>query len=135
MSGAFLRLSGNERIAVLRAALRLLSLKLRLRRPRVGQKTGKAGRVDRERARRLAHLVRRTAEELPFATTCLDRAFVLTSLLEHESLDATLRIGIRTDTAEMLDAHAWVEHAGESLLVDREREYHSFEAPLTANWR
>ena len=133
---SFFRLSGHERRTVFRAALRLILLRLRLRRPRVGHKTPNAKRrIDPVRAQRLAHLVRRTAEELPFATTCLDRAFVLTSILEDESLDATLRIGIRTETADKLDAHAWVQHAGEDLLVGDGPEYHSFEAPLTADWR
>jgi hypothetical protein len=133
---SFFRLSGHERRTVFSAALRLVFLRLHFRRPRVGHKTDNPQRrIDPVRAQRLAHLVRRTAEELPFATTCLDRAFVLTSILESESLEATLRIGIRTERAEKLEAHAWVEHAGENLLVGDGPEYDSFEAPLTANWR
>jgi hypothetical protein len=135
---SFFRLPGGERNVVFRTAWRLLALRLRLQQPRLGRNgEGEQSRrrTDSVRAARLAHLVRRTAEVLPFSTTCLDRAFVLTSLLEDELLHSALRIGVRPVTKDRLDAHAWVEHAGNRLFLGEEGAYVSFDAHLTSNWR
>lgn len=129
----FIRMSSDDRSVVLSAAVRLITFGLRRGGPRLSvfeEQRGVRGKSDPARASRIAHLVRRTAECLPFATTCLDRAVVLISLLDDESLQSALRIGVRAITAERLDAHAWVVHGDAPLLVHEEPLYVGFDTSL-----
>jgi hypothetical protein len=126
-------MSSDDRSVVLSAAFRLITFGLRRGIPRLSvleERRGARGICDPSRAARIAHLVRRTAECLPVATTCLDRAVVLISLLDDASLQSALRIGVRAITAERLDAHAWVQHGGAALLVHEERSYVCFDTSL-----
>jgi len=41
--------------------------------------------------------------------TCLERALTCQRVLQRRGVRANLRIGVRKDSAERLDAHAWLE--------------------------
>lgn len=131
---SFARMASADRGIVVRAASRLLRERMGIGDAHlVPTDCAAGGRIDAERARRLAHLVRRTAESLPFRCTCLDLAIVLASLLRDEGLRSILRIGVHADWPDHVDAHAWVEH-GELSLFDEE-QYLRFETALRAEWR
>lgn len=52
---------------------------------------------------------------LPDSVTCLRRAVVADSMLDHAGHDTEMHIGVRkTDAA--FEAHAWVEHEGRVLV-------------------
>ncbi len=50
---------------------------------------------------------------------CLQRSLVLQSLLQRQGFAADLRIGVRKH-AGALQAHAWIEQAGQPLFEDPE---------------
>jgi hypothetical protein len=68
--------------------------------------------------RRLAAAVARTLDVLPVAdSSCLMRSLVLLGILARRDLATTLVIAVREPTRTVpVDAHAWIEHAGEPLL-------------------
>jgi Transglutaminase-like superfamily len=68
-----------------------------------------------EEARRLGHAVTRTLTFVPGDTRCLARSLVLTRLLARRGISAKLVIGTRP--APDFLAHAWVEHAGDPVLL------------------
>jgi hypothetical protein len=68
-----------------------------------------------EEARRLGHAVIRTLVLVPGDTRCLARSLVLTRLLARRGISAKLVIGTRP--APDFLAHAWVEHAGNPVLL------------------
>jgi len=70
---------------------------------------------DPARAVRLAALVDIAARNAFPPATCLPRALVLRRLLRRERLPASLRIGVRRGEDGVLEAHAWVESAGEVI--------------------
>jgi hypothetical protein len=119
---AWRALPNVESILTIRAWLGLWLMWLRLR---VGSKllqgTSGAdqpvGRTGRTRAIQISTAVSRAARYLPVPSTCLSRSLVLHSLLAREGVDASLRIGVRTEKGG-LEAHAWVEFEG-SPLNDR----------------
>jgi hypothetical protein len=63
------------------------------------------------RARVVARIAGLAAGRGPVRATCLRRSMLVWWLLRREGIDATVRIGVRRDGAE-LRAHAWVEHRG-----------------------
>jgi len=69
-----------------------------------------------ERHRRLLFLFH---QQLPFAGGCLARALTLWCLLQRKGIDTDLRFGLRRDDGA-LAAHAWVEHQGQPLTIDRQ---------------
>lgn len=72
-------------------------------------------RTDLETAAQFALAVQRAARHLPFRPTCLEQALALERLLRSEGLDAAVVVGVRRARAT-LDAHAWLEHQGRTLL-------------------
>jgi hypothetical protein len=75
------------------------------------------GSADKD-AEAMARTVDAVARRLPVRSKCLPRSLALWTMLRRAGIDATLRIGMRTDGSA--EAHAWVEHAGCAIgeLVD-----------------
>jgi hypothetical protein len=71
--------------------------------------------ADRSRARAMARMVSLAASYGPYRTTCLRKALVLRWMLARIGIAAELRIGVRKGAAKGVEAHAWVEAAGEIL--------------------
>jgi transglutaminase superfamily protein len=66
---------------------------------------------------RLARAVARTLEALPIDSRCLMRSLVLLRLLARRGMTGRLVVGVAPPARDHLDAHAWVEVAGEPLLA------------------
>ena len=64
---------------------------------------------------RLTWLVAVAARHAPWGPTCLEQALVLVWILRRGGVPAVLRIGVARG-ADTLEAHAWVEHEGRTLL-------------------
>lgn len=64
---------------------------------------------------RLARATRRTVPLVPGDSRCLVQALVLAGLLARRGTPSTVVIGVQP-TADVLDAHAWVELEGRPLL-------------------
>jgi len=64
--------------------------------------------------------------------TCLVESLALWHLLQKQGVPASLRIGVRRDTAKF-EAHAWVEFAGQALNQASEphRHYAAFDSGST----
>ena len=81
--------------------------------PRVSRgrvsRTGSAKAVA-DGAEAMARTVDAVARRLPVRSKCLPRSLALWTMLQRAGIDATLRIGMRTDGSS--EAHAWVEHDG-----------------------
>jgi hypothetical protein len=71
--------------------------------------------------RHLAWATVRTITLLPADSRCLMRSLVLTRVLARRGLDSTLVLSAAPGAR--LEAHAWVEHAGEPLLVPAGAEH------------
>jgi hypothetical protein len=72
----------------------------------------------RHQARAVARLVALAVRRGPYRASCLERSVVLWWLLARQGIRADLRVGVRQGPGQ-LEAHAWVELAGE-VLNDRE---------------
>lgn len=111
-------LPAADRALVMRAVVGLPWTALRLRvgrwglARRQGEDSAESPPPKLARARHVADLVNRTALALPRPPTCLTRSVYLISVLNQEQIAASLRIGVRKP-AGRLEAHAWVEVAGE----------------------
>jgi hypothetical protein len=55
--------------------------------------------------------VRQAEAAMPFRMTCLRRSLALQALCRRQGVATTLQIGVRKQ-ANLLEAHAWVEHQG-----------------------
>lgn len=64
--------------------------------------------------RALGALTNLAARRSPFPATCLTRSLLLEWMLRRRGVPAQLRIGVRLAQGS-LDAHAWVEVAGEPI--------------------
>ena len=142
----FLRLPGEERALLVRAALclcwtlaglRLLGFRrcrALLQRVSPGPKEGEAYGADRAR-QWTAKLVRAAASaerNFPLQPNCLERSLALWWTLRSNGIPAELRIGGRKG-GRGLEAHAWVERNGEVLndTADVHQHYARFDAPVT----
>ena len=116
------RLSSGERRLVLRAVLvvggfrvALSVLPFRF----VERLAARARRPKRDRARpsvdHLVWAVTVASRRVPRAS-CLTQALALQSLLLREGHDATLRLGVAKTAAGELEAHAWLEHDGRTVI-------------------
>jgi hypothetical protein len=132
----FIEISGRERVALLEAAIVLTVARVvlsiagfvRVRRMLNRERAG-ANRVDdASRAKTLAIAMQRAAAHLPIRTTCLDRALALWWLLGAHGIGGAVRVGVRG--GERVEAHAWVEHAGETLYDDEAEGYSAFDQAL-----
>jgi len=79
-----------------------------------------AGRIDSNTARRMANVVNRADERLPFQTKCLPRAMALSWSLRRQRLRHAVVFAVRpADRRETEEAlHAWVEVADQRILGD-----------------
>lgn len=78
---------------------------------------------------RLAYLVDRAADGVPWTTTCLHRSFALAWMLEERGVTAALRLGVGRETSQdALQFHAWVEIDGTVVndAADIEQRYRPF---------
>lgn len=62
----------------------------------------------------LARIVNAAAARSPFPVTCLTRSLLLERWLRRDGIAAELRIGVQRNGGH-LNAHAWVECAGEPI--------------------
>lgn len=84
------------------------------------------------RAREIGHAVRRAALYGVTRPQCLARSLAIADLLEREGIrGAIVRIGVRPTDAS-LDAHAWVEFAGE-IVGDSRAHVRGFQLLATAH--
>lgn len=65
--------------------------------------------------RALARRVERLARRFPTRATCLVQAVALWLLLRRRGLAARVRLGVRQDKG-VLEAHAWVDMAGATVM-------------------
>jgi hypothetical protein len=73
---------------------------------------------------RLGRAVGRTLELLPSDSRCLVRSLVLMRLLARRGVNAALVIAARPGSrGDDLDAHAWVEVAGQAVLPPAGSDY------------
>lgn len=78
--------------------------------------------VSLSRGRAVALRVRRTADRLPWRSTCLVRAMAGAALLSRRRIDGvSIRLGVRNDEGK-LAAHAWLMLGSEILLGEEEAE-------------
>jgi hypothetical protein len=63
----------------------------------------------------VAEAVDRAARYQPGGARCLARAVTVRSLLVDEGIAAVVRFGVRRGSDGQLEAHAWVEVAGEPV--------------------
>jgi len=77
---------------------------------------------------RMQHLVGIAARHHLYPMTCLRQSLALQWLLGRQGITTDLRIGVRKDE-DKLNAHAWLEYAGQR--IDVQQDEHSF-APLAA---
>ncbi len=127
----WMQLSWRERGVLVRAVLHLLMARYRgasVERRASARRTIDGG-LKPAAPQLLAWAVYTAARNVPFATTCLDRAVALFRMLRAEGLEAELRIGVRTEEGA-LAAHAWVEHHGAVLLDEEASRFVAFDAPV-----
>jgi len=70
-------------------------------------------------AERVAYCVELASRFDPLQATCLKKALVLYALLIRSGLDVRLFIGAaktKSDLADCIDYHAWLEHQGRVIL-------------------
>jgi hypothetical protein len=121
----FLRLSAEQKLLLLSAAIVLCGVWLGLRvipfrvfhrlLLRGQQRAGGTIQVDATSADRIAWAVRLCARYLP-ARTCLAQAVATQVLLNRAGQKAHLRIGVVKGDGGQLQAHAWVESDGRILI-------------------
>ena len=116
------RLSRRDRQAALRALLWLLASRAAVR---VAPYAAVARLVTRVRARaphrdrlapeQCARAIRRATRLLP-GSGCLPQAIAAESFLRREGHDPRLFFGVALSATGQLDAHAWVENAGQPVV-------------------
>ncbi|MBY4892149.1 lasso peptide biosynthesis B2 protein [Rhodobacteraceae bacterium N5(2021)] len=133
---AFVTMPKRERALLIEAAAALVRAQVRIKiRPfpaiaaglgREVRDVGLHGQPDRlEETREIASSVRRAARVLPTKAMCLPRAMALKTMLDRRAIASVCVVGVR-DSREAVgvDAHAWVEVAGEIVIGgDRSRQY------------
>ena len=79
-----------------------------------------------------ARIVAAAARYGPYSANCLPTSLVLRCLLLRQGIQADLRVGVRKDGCGKLDAHAWVEHAGQPLIdgPDVHQRFAPFDQPI-----
>lgn len=87
-----------------------------------GPRPAEATVIDRSR-----WSVDRASQYVPGARHCLTRAMAVQVLLARQDRQTELRIGVRTDQAGQLAAHAWLESEGNVVFGETDagrRRYH-----------
>ena len=73
----------------------------------------------------MAWAVKHTSRLVPFAT-CLTQALALQYLLARSGYSGTIRVGVRSDQGEAIEAHAWVLWDETVLIGGSKEELDSF---------
>ncbi len=146
----FLALSTGDRQVFAQAWILLLKHSIALRlcsRERVGRVVADAMKShasgdsgDLEQARHWLKIANRAARHHVVRTNCLVRSLAGREMLARRRVDATLRIGVSHDTDGGLQAHAWLESAGEVIndASDVTHRFVPFDDPRgvpQASWR
>lgn len=139
----FRRLSRDEQLLFLRAAilLPLISLSLRARGFAATQKRlrrflrdedMRPDKIEKSEEPRVERAVRAAARHGFGSPTCLEQSLALWWLLGRRGIPSELRIGVRKK-GEELEAHAWVEQDGAALNEPEgaHRHYEAFDAGLS----
>jgi hypothetical protein len=124
---AWLRKPGAERRLIASAAILHTSIAVAVRLLPFGRVqrvlklvapvSGVACADEADLAARVSRAVRTVSSVLP-GGTCLTDALVATVLLNRAGVETTLRVGVVRETPpdRPLDAHAWLEHGGATIL-------------------
>ncbi|HEV7670201.1 MAG TPA: lasso peptide biosynthesis B2 protein [Thermoanaerobaculia bacterium] len=114
----FWALPAIERRRLIRAALRLLSIDLRVRlkgfaavAATLDRRRKVAGALGESSIPFWVRAVDVAARHHLYPMLCVPRALALRSFLAEEGVETELRIGVRKE-GDRLAAHAWVEHRG-----------------------
>jgi hypothetical protein len=70
-----------------------------------------------------ARMVTLAARRMPWRAGCLPAALTLQRILAAQGVDSELRLGVRKVSGR-LEAHAWLERAGERLIDTRGQHEH-----------
>ena len=83
-------------------------------------------------ARNTARIVAFASSYGPYRANCLPTSLVLRRYLLRQGIQADLRVGVRKAINGSLEAHAWVEHAGEPLInrADVYQDFAPFDQPI-----
>jgi hypothetical protein len=116
----FWHLSSAERGLLLRAGILLAIYRIALwvvpwNRMAVSRPSPGESRADRPSVQSLESAVRTARRLVPFAT-CLTQALALHHLLARAGYESSIHIGVAKSVGRGFEAHAWVEHAGVTLL-------------------
>ena len=87
----------------------------------------------RSRAEAVAWGLKVALRNIPWRVRCLERSLTLEWLLARAGIPSAIRIGVRKAEATAIEAHAWVEVAGEPLDDTTVGEHYlPFEGTLTS---
>ena len=140
----FLRLSSFEQSLFFRATVLLAIVGIGLRSVSFRRIEGLLGSTDvavgkalspvdaAKQARSTARIVAFVSRNGPYRANCLSTSLVLRRYLLRQGIPAELRVGVRKGSDGSLDAHAWVEHAGEPLInrADVYQDFAPFDQPI-----
>lgn len=84
--------------------------------------------TDLEAARRLAQLVSIAGRHGPVKASCLRQSLFVYGWLRRRGLDPCLQLGLKPSEG-LIQAHAWVELAGQHLLAD-DAGFQTFHSPF-----
>jgi hypothetical protein len=122
----FGRLSGGEKALILRAVVTVALFRIGVSSVPYRWLAGSPTRAARAMGRpahtpeRIAWSVRAAARRVPFAT-CLTQCLAARRMLQKAGYDAAIHFGWRRAAGEGFEAHAWLEHAGTTLIGGVER--------------
>lgn len=114
----FLNLPNDEKLLLLKAALLLVSTRLMLiifpfntlKRPTtVLPKTN-------HQVEKIIWSIDSASNHIPFCKNCLLKALVGQILLKESGLSPDLFIGVKKDSKNKLDAHAWIDIDGKTII-------------------
>jgi Transglutaminase-like superfamily len=116
----FWHLSSAERGLLLKSGILLAAYRIALwvlpwNRMAVSRPSPRESREDRSSVESLEWAVRTARRMVPFAT-CLTQALALHHLLARAGYESSIHIGVAKSEGRGFEAHAWVEHAGVTLL-------------------
>ncbi len=120
----FSSLSAADRLLLIRAVVLLILIRLSLSIFSFRRVQSLVARLMRSHGRarrfppvdRITWAVRAIGRHSPISFTCLPRALATKILLSRAGHDSTLQVGVTRDDAGRLEAHAWVEAAGEVIV-------------------
>lgn len=122
----FLSLSTTERRLLVEAALLLTTIRpglnllsfqtVRQLLSRAVRRSARSREAGYSSAERVVWAVTTMSRYVPGASVCLTRALAAQTMLARRGHPALLRIGVARDEQRRLQAHAWVESAGEAVI-------------------